>query len=207
MDVIVDGERNFSFTGEPEDGLSAVIAVEAWLRERGRALLSVQVDGKAMQPDTLVAHLEGKPLRALKTLEVCSAPFTELVDRCLEELAGALPNLPEACQHLAEVFHGESPDDGFEPFEELAAIWGHIKTRELLIASALRLDLDALSVDGASLKSLHDDLNAQLQEAAEALKNGDCILLGDLLEYELAPRAEREERIVGLLRESRSARD
>jgi len=71
----------------------------------------------------------------------------------------------------------------------------------LLIANALRLDLDSMSLDGSSLKALHDDLNAQLKEAAEALENGDCILLGDLLEYELAPRAEREERIVGLLRE------
>lgn len=207
MDVIVDGERNFRFTGEPEDGLSAVAAVEAWLRDRGRAMLSVCVDGKAVQPDEIVARLGGRPVDVVETLEVRSAPITELVSRCLEELAEALPNLPDACRNLAEVFHGENPDDGFEPFEELAAIWGHIKTRELLIANALQLDLDAMSLDGASLKSLHEDLNAQLHEAAEALKNGDCILLGDLLEYELAPRAEREERIAGLLRASRAARD
>ncbi|HNR32979.1 MAG TPA: hypothetical protein PKI11_18960 [Candidatus Hydrogenedentes bacterium] len=201
MDVIVDGERNFEFTGEPADALAAAAAIESWLRERERAMLSIVVDGKSIAPDALIARLSDVPTEAVTTIEVSSAPVAELVNQCLIELAEALPNLPEACRSLAEVFHGETPEDGFEPFEELAVLWGHVKTRQLLIANALRLDLDSMSLDGSSLKALHDDLNAQLKEAAEALENGDCILLGDLLEYELAPRAEREERIVGLLRE------
>lgn len=44
-------------------------------------------------------------------------------------------------------------------------------------------------------------MNKFLAEAVGALESGDLVLLGDLLEYELAPRAEAEVRITALLRE------
>ena len=46
---------------------------------------------------------------------------------------------------------------------------------------------------------------SQAMEAAQAVLDGDCILIGDLLEYELAPRAEQEARIVALLQELAAA--
>jgi hypothetical protein len=82
---------------------------------------------------------------------------------------------------------------------ELAEIWGHIKSRESLVANALELDLGDLEVDGKTVQSVHTELNQFLQEAEQALKDGDIILLADLLEYELAPRAELEVSIVSLL--------
>jgi hypothetical protein len=67
------------------------------------------------------------------------------------------------------------------------------------VANALELDLGDLEVDGKTVQSVHTELNQFLQEAEQALKDGDIILLADLLEYELAPRAELEVSIVSLL--------
>ena len=199
MDVIVDNERNFRFEGTPEDVLSAVVAVEAWLHERERAMVSVVVDGVSLTPDNIVEHLQGRALESVGSLEIDSAPVAEMVRTCLDEMRAALPDLAAACHGLAEVFHGEAPEEGFEPFQELARIWEHIKTRQLLIASALKLDLASLQIGGMPLQTIHQELNEHLAEAEEALREGDCILLGDLLEYELAPRAEREAEIAALL--------
>jgi hypothetical protein len=91
------------------------------------------------------------------------------------------------------------PQEGFDPFVELAEIWGHIKSRESLVANSLELDLGNLEVDGKTVQSVHAVLNQFLEEAEQALKDGDIILLADLLEYELAPRAELEVSIVSLL--------
>ncbi len=201
MDVIVDGESNFELTGEPEDVLSVMGAVSEFLSEQGRGIMSVAVDGVAVTPDKVVEELEDRPLSEVKVLEIGSEDVGSMVGTCLSELEKALPDLPDACRSLAEVFHSETPEEGYEPFQELADIWSFVKTRELLVANALQLDLNNSSVGDTSISEMHEELNSYLEEAAQAIRDGDCVLLGDLLEYELAPRAERETEIVALLQE------
>jgi len=99
------------------------------------------------------------------------------------------------------VFQGSEPQSGFEPFQRLAEIWEHVKSRQYLIAGALGLDFGKLEVDGRRFETMQDELNGFLAEAAGALESGDLILLGDLLEYELAPRAEQEARVTAVLRQ------
>lgn len=199
MDVIVDGASNYSLQGTPEDVFGAVSAVSEFLRGQQRSVLSVKVDGVEVSPETIAERLKGKPLAEVKRLEIGSESTTALVEECLAGLQEFLPELPQVCRNLAEVFQSEKPDEGFDPFVELAEIWGHIKSRESLVANALELDLGGLEVDGKTVESIHTELNQFLQEAEQALKDGDIILLADLLEYELAPRAELEVSIVSLL--------
>lgn len=206
MDVIVDGARNFAVEGEPADVLAVVSAADEFLRKQGRMIVSVNVDGEPVAPEDLVARLGGRAVAGAHTLEIASEALDDLVDRCLAELRASLPELPAACRSLSAVFHGEDPRAGYEPFEQLAEIWGHIKERERLVATALDLDMEALALDGAPFRKLHEELNGFLQEAEQALRDSDLILLGDLLEYELAPRAEREADIVALLQEHATAR-
>jgi len=200
MDVHIDHERTSLFAQEPEDVLAAVTAVSNHLREKGRAILSLRADGNPISPEQLVPSLKGKRPSDVTLLEVQSEDLGTLVNDSLLELERVLPDLPDACHRLAEVFQGETPESGYEPFQQLAGIWSIIKEREAHIANALDLDLDTLEVAGRAVGTIHTELNAYLLEAAEALKVGDCVLLGDLLEYELAPKAEAEKAIVALLR-------
>lgn len=199
MDVIVDGAGNYNLQGNPEDVLGAVAAVGESLRSQGRSLLSVKVDGEEFSPETIAERLKGTPLSSISRLEIGSESTTALVEDCLQGLQEFLPELPQVCRNLAEVFQGEKPEEGFDPFVELAGIWGQVKSREALVANALELDMVALEVDGKTVQFIHAELNQFLQEAEQALKDGDIILLADLLEYELAPRAELEVAIVSLL--------
>ena len=199
MDVIVDGAGNYDLKGEPVDVLSAVGAVSDYLRSQGRSILSITVDGTAIQPEELSERLRDVPAVDVRRLEITTASTAELVEDCLQGLNETLPELPEVCRNLAQVFQGENPEAGFDPFVELAGIWARIKSREALVANALELDTNALQVGGKSLHTIHAELNQFLEEAEQALKDGDTILLGDLLEYELAPRAEQEVEIVALL--------
>ncbi|MBL7644935.1 MAG: hypothetical protein JNK74_01980 [Candidatus Hydrogenedentes bacterium] len=199
MDVIVDGASNYNLQGTPEDVFGAVGAVADFLRGQGRSVLSVRVDGAEISPDNMAERLKGKALADVGRLEIGSELTSSLVEACLSGLQEFLPELPQVCRNLAEVFQGEKPEEGFDPFVELAEIWGHIKSRESLVANALELELGGLEVDGKTVQSIHAELNQFLEEAEQALKDGDIILLADLLEYELAPRAELEVSIVSLL--------
>ncbi|GMW03463.1 MAG: hypothetical protein AMXMBFR84_45970 [Candidatus Hydrogenedentota bacterium] len=197
MDLIVDGNR-VDVTGDAAAGVKSVLeGLTKFLRTQGRAVVAVSIDGKSLNPSALAEHIDVPG--EVKVLQVSSASIAEMADNTLNELHEALTSLPAACRDLAAVFQGASPEDGFDPFANLASIWGDIKKRENTVIGVLDLSLDTLTLQGSTLASLHNKLNEQLCEAEQALKANDFVLLGDLLEYELAPRAEQETAIVDLL--------
>jgi len=200
MNVVIDNQSGFTWKEDPPDVLTAVALISDFLRKRGRAILSVKTDGSTISPESLVMTLQHKPMGDVALLEVTSEDVAALAGDSLNELEQVLPELSEACHRLSEVFQGESPDDGYEPFHHLAEIWRTVKEREALIANALGVELDAMEVNGTPIGLLHEELNAHLHAAAKGIETRDCVLLGDLLEYELAPRAEAEAEIVALLR-------
>lgn len=201
MEVIVDGAPGFTTDAAPTDVMGMVAAVSVSLQGKGRSLLSVTLDGKELQPAEMVGALSGKPLEAVGKLEVTSELTSKLVSDSLAELETVIPDLAKVCHELAAVFQGADPKSGYEPFHQLADIWAHVKSRQEMIAHSLGFALDSLTIDRKSVGDLHTELNGFLSEAVGALESGDLILLGDLLQYELAPRAEKEVRITALLRE------
>src|SRR6056297_2158490 len=111
MQVIVDGQKNFQLTGEPEDALAAVAAVNEFLRENGRAIVAVRVDDAGIPPEQLQDTLQDKALDDVDVLEFESEELGKLVDNCLTDLEAHLPELPKACRSLAAVFHSETPEE------------------------------------------------------------------------------------------------
>jgi len=201
MQLIIDGDPNFALDAEVDDVLGAIVAVTRVLRERGRSVMAVKVDGEDIPYDTMVKALKEKPIDSVERVEIQSEDLSVLVDEAIDELETNLPQLPKVCHELAAVFQGEFPNEGYGPFRELATIWSHVKTRELQIANALNVDLGMLELQDKTLETHHDELNSVLEEALHAMEKKDTVVLGDLLEYELAPRAELEADIVTLLKE------
>lgn len=60
--------------------------------------------------------------------------------------------------------------------------------RLIPLAEAAGLSLSAKTVDGSAFSDFMDELTTALRELAAGYENGDAILVGDLAEYELAPR-------------------
>ena len=200
MNISIDNVAFSGLTEEPRDVLEAVAAVSDYVRTRGRAVMSVRVNGAHVAPDALVETLRSKTAADVATLEITTEDIQSLVDNALTELEQVLPDLPQVCRRLAEVFQSEDPDSGYDPFHQLAAIWKTVKERQIQVASALDIDLNSAVVDGKPIAEHHAELNTLLAEAAEGIQKGDCVTLGDLLEHELPHRAEMEARIVGMLR-------
>ena len=200
MKISIDNVAFNGLTEEPSDVLAAVAAVSDYVRTRGRAVMSIRVDGAHVTPDALAETLRGKKAAEVGALDITTEDIKSLVDNALSELEQVLPDLPLVCRRLAEVFQSEDPDSGYDPFHQLAAIWKTIKERQIQVASALDIDLNSAIVDGKPIAEHHAELNLLLAEAAEGIQKGDCVTLGDLLEHELPPRAAMEARIVTMLR-------
>lgn len=201
MDVIVDGSSDFKLEGEADNMMDVIAAINQWLQSQSRSIQSVKVDGEELGPDTIEDKLKDRHPGDVSQIVIESASIHVLIQQTLDELSQYIPDLSNACRELAQIFQSDRPEEGFQPFEQLAEIWLAVKERQLLVANALNLDLDAVEIEGVSFRALHEKLNAHLQEAVSALQKEDTVLLGDLLEYELAPRAELESAIISCLQE------
>ncbi|MGI6461264.1 MAG: hypothetical protein ACOX5J_14455 [Candidatus Hydrogenedentales bacterium] len=201
MELIVDGTIRALREETPASIFELVVTVGRQLQEEGRSIMTVQIDGQEISAGLLVETMQDKPTASARQIVITSADTRALVNEALSDMQSSLPELPVACQELARVFQSETPDAGYEPFQQLASLWSTIKERELMVANALEISLEELQIEGLSVKQFHDELNAFLREATEALKKQDSVLLADLLEYELAPRAEKETAIVAILQE------
>lgn len=200
MQIILDGKSNFALDGEAENVVQVLAEVDSWLSDQGRTMISITVDGEKINPDTLTETLGERAADDVRTLEVRSEVVLTLVQTSISEMEEVIPDLASACHSLAEIFQSESPQEGYEKFPQLVEIWEVLKVRQSQVVRALALKLDDLSFENRSLSARQDDLNTFLEEAADALEAKDGVLLGDLLEYELAPLAEEEEGVVAFLR-------
>jgi hypothetical protein len=199
MEILVDGEKDFEPPEGPVTLSAAIVEVCARVNEAGRAVLRITIDGAALSLDNFEEDLGEKSLSDAGLLEIQTESVLTLVASSIEELQEALSELPTICHQLAEVFQRGEAEEGFEKLPQLFDIWHAIKTREDQICRALHLEADRLTLDGATLPELHEGLNVELGKAVVALESQDTVALGDLLEYELAPKAEQESEIVGLL--------
>ncbi len=200
MDVFVDGARH-AVEPESDTPMKVVVAVTEALHARSRAVVAVKLDGVALCAEELPGVLQTRAAADVGRIDIESEDVAALVDECLRGLESHLPDLPVVCHELAAVFQGSQPEEGFLPFHQLAGIWEDVKRSEAMVIDTLGLSPETLEVHGVPIAQLHETLNEFLHEAADALEAGDCVTLGDLLEYELAPRAETEAEIVALLRE------
>ncbi len=199
MDVILDGQRNVDLTAEQGDMFAVMSAVNERLRRIGRGIVTLHLDGRELSPDTFKEAMANRGAEEQAVLEVTSGSLLDMSRAALDEVLPVLHELPNACRALAQVFQSDAPESGFEPFHELANLWGMIKVRQSMVLDLLNLPVEDARLGDCAFTALHTELNRFLEEAAQAIEKRDCVLLGDLLEYELAPRAEQEQEIVALL--------
>ncbi len=68
-----------------------------------------------------------------------------------------------------------------------------------LVRQKVSLDLATVAVNGEAFPDFYADFNATLSELVDAFGASDSILIGDLLEYEIAPRLEKLSQFIDLI--------
>jgi hypothetical protein len=199
MNLVVDGVEN-PVPFEPGMPLGVVLErVDSYLSTRKRMMVSVCIDGHGLSPEEL-GRESARTVDAVQTIQVSSEPAATLADATLSEVEEHLPALSQTVKELATLFQQDKVAEGLEGCKRVTEIWMEIVARERRAAGALQLNLDELEVDGKPINEHHVELNEFLQEALQAMERSDYLLLGDLLEHELAPRLDTELEIVNELR-------
>ncbi len=201
MEVLIDGVKGFDFTTSPDTLQSALNEIMNYLHTQQLAMVKLKVNEQEVYPGRSLESIQEMSVSNIRTLEISTYPVQHLIEESIADLELYSPELSELCRGIAQVFQSENPDEGFDPFQKLSAIWSEIKKREAIIVNVLSPHLIQENPTIQMIKEHHDELNRVLEEAYKSLENKDCIGLGDLLEYELAPHAEKEPEIVNQLKQ------
>jgi len=199
MEVLIDGIKGFDFTIPPDTLQTALNEIINYLSNKQLAMVKLKVNDQEVYPGKSLESIQEMNISNIRVLEINTYPIHQLVNESIADLELYSPELSGLCREIAQIFQSENPEEGFEPFQKLSAIWSEIKKREALIINILSAHLKE-SPAIQTIKEHHDELNKVLENAYQSLENNDCIGLGDLLEYELAPLAEKEPEIVGQLK-------
>jgi hypothetical protein len=200
MEVYLDGARQLTLQLGVSTVGAALVELNGWLQQNGRALQSVSIDGTNIPADQLTQEIGNLPASNVSRLDVASARVVDLVVEALDEAQGVLPEMPVACQTLAQILGGENPNEGIESLNQVLEIWTALRERRRQIAEALTLDFSSLSLSGRSLAERDLALTETLNRVYAARDQADFAALADLVAYDLFEFAEQELEVFGVLR-------
>ena len=199
MEITLDGKKQFLLQSDPGTIGAALIEINEYLQANGRALQNIIADGRDVPAEEITSAFGQMPVSDVQRLEIVSADLRALVKESIAELAEVVPELPVACQELAQVLAGDAPEQAFAGFNQLLEIWTVLKERQTQVANSLGIELTVLELEGSSLSKHEEELSGVLDTARQAMESSDFAKLADLLPYDLSPLAERESSIVQLL--------
>lgn len=199
MLIIIDGQPGFLPTTQPVSLPSILADISDHLESQRRGMLGIVVDGVSITPDELDGALADRSVESVAALEVHSESLAKLAAVRMEVVKDVLPELENACRQLAEVFSSGTEEEAYGQFDELAGAWVALKEQQRQIARALGANLDEIVEADEELRAHHEQLSRFLTEAGQAITSRDQVLMADLLEYELAPLAERERVVLDTL--------
>jgi len=200
MKLIVDGEEAGLDLEEARDLGAILHELDTRLREEGRLVCEVRCDGTAVSPDDVAGTLQRAATDSVGTLEIVTTPTAPVLQSIVHGMETAVPELPVICMELARIFHSGEAAQGYEPFNTFAEHWEEIKRLQIQALNVLHRNPADVRVGDRSLEELHNELNSHLQACVDALAKQDTIALGDILQHDLAPLAEKEAELVGWLK-------
>ncbi len=129
--------------------------------------------------ESLVKYLEAIELKI-------NTNFTVTKEQILEAINGCIEVLPE----ISEAFQMGKDKDALSKINTVISVLE-------LCCIYLRKNLYSFSeIEHDEIDNLYNEINALLTQIVEAFENGDIVLLGDLLEYELPEKLENYKGII-----------
>lgn len=188
MNIVIDGQK-IDFSIEREKTVGEILGImESECEKSGMTVTAIRADGREIPPEELDDLFALAPDK-VGTVEL-STISAKNVRTMLSELGGrfslCIPDLVEIPVLLQtgkdirvmEIINGFSSD-----------LYNLYQILPLL--SVTGIDAKELEIDGTPLASYPTLLSPVLRDLLEALEKKDTILVGDLSEYELAPKIER----------------
>ncbi|MGC3957475.1 MAG: hypothetical protein QM813_05785 [Verrucomicrobiota bacterium] len=179
-------------------GLATIGQVLSHLQRENRLVVHVLIDGQ--EPDlTQMPSVRRLPV-CDHTLFIETADPRQLVDGVLSEVLVQLAEADRFRGEACDLMLSNQNQKAMEKLSGCFAIWQSAQESVLQTGRLLRLDLDAVMVDGVSLMKMLLQFAQQLRDIKTALENRDFVGLGDILNYEAPQSSKRWHEAITTLR-------
>ena len=185
MDVILDGV-NLDITIENEKNIGDILkALERELELNSATMVEVTADNTVISAEKLDSFFE-TPIDKVNTLEVKSVTAKEVADvlkylfETFEDLATKLEAIPVQLQKNED-------KTAMNTVTELADALS-LLFQTIPYVNLFPENFDNLTIESKRLSSFVSDFPSLLEDFRKAVESNDTVLIGDLAEYEIAPR-------------------
>jgi len=188
MDICINGEK-IAYNIESEKTIGEILgSVESECEKAGMTVIGIRADGRQIPAGELDAFFVREPASVAR-IDLDTISGNDVLD-LLRELGGqfsdcvsGLRDIPVQLQTGKDILVMETINRFSTALQSLY--------QALPLLSITRLKGAAPAIDGIPLDAYPSELSPILSDLLDALKNKDTVLVGDLSEYELAPRIEK----------------
>ncbi len=195
MEISING-TNINFTLDQEENVGQILgALESECEKNGMTITGISVDGTDLAADELDTLFSRGPdeVTTLALETISGGDVVSIMHRLglrMEEHRIGLSEIPILLQtgndgKVMDIIHAFAQD--FESLCQSIPLLGSISTR----------DVSELLVENIPLDQYPPQLTPLLGELIEAIKSNDTVLIGDISEYELAPKVEALAAVLG----------
>jgi hypothetical protein len=197
MHVLVD-DRPYAMTGPPTQSLAELANEVCRASRQGqtRYVVSIRCDGQPVGQQELAVALQS-PTDRYERVELQTQPIAALVRGTLEQAALVLEDSTSAREQAADLLAAGQQEAAMQELQRFLEAWKQIHQTLMIVSQVLDIDLDHVSEGGTDLSTVVDTLKARFTEIKEAMSQGDLVVVGDLLRYELSQPVKQ---LVHLLR-------
>jgi hypothetical protein len=195
MNIAIDGSLE-TVPLESNPSLGELFAqLRGWCGARKRVLVSVKVDGRALELRSETAAEKVPP----GTLAVSTSASSTFALKMIGDLRTHLGALAGHHDEAAQLTVAAKYEGAMKAFEGCFKGWALLTGAMQELGRLLQADFKALDCGGGSAESLILKVVDSLTRFKEGFRKSDAVLLGDIAQYELKPQLEEWGRIVDAL--------
>lgn len=183
MEVILDGKVRAIDVSECANLAELVAQAELFEAPPGRCVVvGIEIDGESLPPDAMQG-LESRRLDDIGRIAIDRRPARAVACSVLQQGARYCGEIVKAIERTVEHLRAGRSQAGNELFADVSDSLTVLIGINASVASVL-------SEHGDELMALQSDLHPWLEALIQAQSSDDPILIGDLLEFEIAPRIQ-----------------
>ena len=195
MEISING-NNINYTLEHEENVGQILGIlESECEKNGMTITGISVDGELLEAGELENLFSRAPgdISTLALETMSGGEVVSIMHRLGAKMEGHVSSLSEIPVLL------QTGDDGkvMEIIHEFARDFESLCQSIPLLDSISSRDASTLLVEDIPLDQYPSQLTPLLGELIEAIKSKDTVLMGDISEYELAPKVEALASVLG----------
>ncbi|MBP5329563.1 MAG: hypothetical protein J6Y75_06655 [Spirochaetaceae bacterium] len=196
MDVRLDGVP-LDIVFETEKTVGDVLrGMEEELEKNEATIVEIQADSEVFQASQLDALFE-KTIDSVKELSLKSVSYTDVKDVALK-IFEQFASLPSRLEQVPLQFQQNKDNEAMASVSELADSLSALFDL-LPYFSFFPNHFEKIVIDGTPITAFIQELNPLLQDFLQAVEMKDTVTIGDIAEYEFAPRMRQISECASLL--------